>query len=282
MKRRDEEFARKAWTRFLVEAGHDGEALWEDGAEPPDYRLKTSVGSFAVEVTWITDRVQLGEKTYAEPAVIAALRRFVRDLRECAGRESLVTGAYVLGLDGVSQLAERKPGLLEECLDYMRATQEIGSAQELVLLEVGAARWTIQKVHSDRCYVHGVYAASADGIWQGQIEKDLRSCLTKALERKAAKLSRVTLPRVLLLVDAYHLAESADWKACMPRDLLGTFHTVARVHGNHECQLLHSVEVSWARPVNMRLPLDQLLHRTRPCSDLSSRSRLTTSEPCNV
>jgi hypothetical protein len=50
-----------------------------------------------------------------------------------------------------------------------------------------------------------------------------------------------------LLIDAYHYAPGHTWHAVVAGQvaLRDRFHTIARIHGDHECQILWSVERTW-------------------------------------
>jgi hypothetical protein len=83
--------------------------------------------------------------------------------------------------------------------------------------------------------------------WGGQIVQEASSLITDALVHKAERLKAVSGHHVLLLIDAYHYAPGHTWHAVVAGQvaLRDRFHTIARIHGDHECQILWSVERTW-------------------------------------
>ena len=66
-----------------------------------------------------------------------------------------------------------------------------------------------------------------------------------AIAHKTAKCQFLQRRVVLLLIDAYMYAGPEVWQASI--NWLGQhpFHTIARIHGEYACQVLHSNEFSW-------------------------------------
>jgi hypothetical protein len=52
---------------------------------------------------------------------------------------------------------------------------------------------------------------------------------------------------ILLLIDSYHYGPGQIWQASISGAALlrARFHTIARIHGNYECQILWSMQSSW-------------------------------------
>ena len=179
--REDEEFAKQAWTNYLTNLGLGESLNWEGGEDPPDYKLEISNKPYVIEVTQITEKIRLGNNFYPEPKVNAELQYFIDELRTAAKNESLITGEYVLALDGIRNLKNRKSKIVEDSLVYMRATQELKHAEERELFKQGSSLWTIQKVIGDNCYIEALFDSNPNANWEVDIEKSLRKLLTYSL-----------------------------------------------------------------------------------------------------
>jgi hypothetical protein len=243
--RRDEEYARDSFSRFLGTRVGTQVASWRPGANPPDYEVTIGSVVFPVEVTRVTDRVELDGRVFTEPHVQAALMGFKDELKVLAESQSLVSGAFVLGLEGIGDMARRKPELLGQAISYMRRAQFEAAFPEETLLETESAHWTIEKAHSESRYVGATWATSGGGKWGGEIRDELPRYIREAVQKKVHKLAHMASPSILLLVDQYYFGEEDAWAESVPSDLVKCFHTVARVHGDHDCQILHSSEAAW-------------------------------------
>ena len=253
MPRLDEEYARESFSRFLSARVGGAKLLWRAGANPPDYEVTIGSIAYPVEVTRVTDRVELDGRVFTEPHVQAALMDFKDELKQLAQAQSLISGAFVLGLDGIGDLSQRRPELMVRAISYMKRSQLHQSFPEETLLDTTSAHWTIEKAHSELHYVGATWSTSGKGKWGGEIREELPLLIRERVEEKVKKLSHLAHPSILLLVDQYNFGEEGVWMDSVPRDLVSWFHTVARIHGDHDCQILHSSEPAWLdhlRPVS--------------------------------
>jgi hypothetical protein len=87
----------------------------------------------------------------------------------------------------------------------------------------------------------------AGAKWGGQIVQETSGLIVGALSVKAERMKAVPGAHIILLIDAYHYGPGEIWEASVVGDALlcARFHTIARIHGNYECQILWSVDSSW-------------------------------------
>ena len=245
MRRIDEEFARHCFARFLQGRGYGGGGTWRLGEDPPDFRLRVDKEDFLVEVTTVVDRVQCGDAVTSDPLVEAVQLEFAEEVRRLAAARSCQSGLYVLDLDGLPVNKGEKQRALSRALDFMGRTGPAARGAREQILRDQSAVWVIEKWPSEDLAIETVLSSSPHGKWGGEIREELPRFLRMTLEQKIRKLCHLGGSRILLLIDRYHLAGSRDWRAALPRDLVGPFHTVARVHGAHECEVLYTKEPSW-------------------------------------
>jgi len=235
--RRDEQFARTCFDRHLKALGLKG-VRWRKGRNPPDYYLTAGSFSFAVEVTQVMESVEVGALKVTERGALAALSALEDEIEARAREAGTLNGAYALHLSPIPNLRTARRSLILGALAYIERTRYRDTADVETLARGTRGRdISIQKIGSSTSLV-GSTKSIGGAKWRVEVQRELTSLLTTAVERKVTRLRRGRIPKVLLLVDAYSYAESTDWAVCSAACRLEPFHTVARAHGNHECQLL--------------------------------------------
>ena len=243
--RRDEEFARIAFSRHLALCLSPEAATWLPGSNPPDYELQIGGVVFAVEVTRVCEQVPLRGRLVPAEGIEASLSRFVDDLRDAVLAEGPIPGSYVLSLDGGEITREQVDRAKSLALKYVGETALSETAAEESLLRSGEAEWTIEKMGATEPLIEEITCASLDGISGDDIRVGFPKLVAEAVATKRHKLRNVSEPKVLLLVDAYHYAEAPDWANALPPEAASFFHTAARVHGEYECQMLITAASEW-------------------------------------
>ncbi len=245
MKRKEEEFAKKAFLKHLGRCGLDQNSM--EDSERPDYLLKVGVHRYAVEVTQVMQAFELNGHQFPSRQLNNALERFVQRVQDRARNLGILSGTYIVGLEAISDFEETAPLIEKRCLNYIRRTQRASVAMPEIVLNRASVWWEIQKLAREGCSVSEI-DSTGDAMWPDEIRRELREVLVKRLADKIVKLKHVEIPVILLLVDDYHLASPDDWPKAIPACLLQRFHTVARVHGDYECQVLWSMNSAWLRP----------------------------------
>lgn len=242
-KRRDEEFARQAFDRWLVR--HRSESVgWEDGDEPPDYTLRLSDEGFAVEVTSIVETLDLGHGVLSTTGIRASLEGFERSLERAAQGAGLLHGTYVLYMDALPDLPRLKRELMQAALAFIEEVRDVPATEPHRLHARPSCHWTIQKIRPEGCTV--VSGIGGGCKWLAEAKSELPGLVSTTLKRKQERLSAVDQPLILLLIDRFVWLDSPAW-AEIVGELPETqnFHTVARVWGNHDCQVLSG---AWSQP----------------------------------
>ena len=235
--RKDEQFARSTFDRHLKALGLLN-VRWRAGRNPPDYYIRAGSLSFAVEVTQIMESVDLGTHRVTERGAQAALSALEAEIEAAAREAGTLNGSYALHLSPIPNLRAARPSILRRALDYIDRTRNQETADaEVIAPSIRGRGIRIQKIQSSTTLV-GSITSIGGAKWRVEVQHELTSLLTTAVDRKVTRLRRVRLPKVLLLVDAYSYAESTDWATCSAACGLEAFHTVARTHGTYECQIL--------------------------------------------
>lgn len=243
MKPRDEEFAKESFDSFLRQQVPLERTRWQEGDEPPDYFLQLDGERYGVEVTMIVPNVELDGVSYSSRMLGDALRRFSDDLQERARAAGILRGAYVVWLEPIEDFKRLAPVARKSFLRYVERTRDVESAPQEVVARQRGVRWYIKKLHAEKDYLTWTMATGGGGF-EGAVRQELVDLLAGCVESKTQSLSEVEGRIILLMVDAYHCAESHLWLDCLP-DGLRRFHTVARVFQDHECQILKSEREDW-------------------------------------
>lgn len=243
--RKDEEFAKEAFSRFLARLGssHD----WCEGSEPPDYFLHIEETSFAVEVTQIVEQVDLGTHVSSTTGVNRALTAFTRRLQTEAVARNILHGSYVIDFSPIPHLKAQQDTIRGKLLEYISTTQHNKTSDWVTTHRV--AGWPaiqIRKASGSGAVIYELIGG-AEGKWEGDVLSEISQLIQRAIETKAGRLQGVPGDHILVLIDAYHYASAEAWNAVAswPRFLTSSFHSVVRVHGDYQCQILHSRDGSW-------------------------------------
>lgn len=244
MARLDEEFAKESFSRAFLRLGISDLAVWAKGKEPPDFFLTLGAELYAVEVTRIVGQVELGGRRESKRKSAAILQRFADDLQDTAREQGILRGAYVLWLEPTDDFKEIAPKVRRAFLDYVSRTKDLPSAPRETVLKRHGLHWSITKFHDKKTYLLATRSEGTGGLLS-EVVKDFPRLLGAALEAKTAKLASLSMPRILLLVDDYHYADKQLWHNEALAPFHQTFHTIARVFQEYECQILWSTNSSW-------------------------------------
>lgn len=245
MARLDEEFAKESFSRIFPRLGISEQVVWERGTEPPDFFLTLGAELYAVEVTRIVGQIELNGRREPKRKSAAILQRFADELQDTAREQGILRGAYVLWLEPTDDFKEVAPKARLAFLDYVSRTKDLASAPGETVLKKRGLHWSITKFHDNKTYLLATRSEGTGGLLS-EVVKDFPGLLSIALETKAAKLAALSMPRILLLVDDYHYADEQLWCHEVLVPFHQTFHTIARVFQEYECQILWSTKSSWA------------------------------------
>jgi hypothetical protein len=245
-KRDDEEFAKEAFSRFLARSGITG-SVWQDGPDPPDFTLSFEASEFAVEVTQVMEQFDLGERPLSYRGIAKALKGLTQRIQAQATAAGVLKGTWVLALSPIPNLAEQEATLVERTLRFLANPAEPNWKHWTPLLD-GPDGPLVEIVKLlDTGATIGEMLGGSGPKWGGQIVQEASRLIQGALSTKADRLKAIPGAHILLLIDEYHYAPPEIWHALVAGApvLHSHFHTIARVHAEYECQILHSKEPSW-------------------------------------
>ncbi len=236
--RRDELFAKEAFSRFV--ASRHGTPKWEPGprSQAPDFWLTLGERRFAVEVTQVMEPLDIGSRTTTGRGARAALDRAVRELRGGAQAAGLLRGFYHIHVCPLPDLRAVLPELQRRLFEYLQVTANSSAAERKKLWRGSRGQcWSVEKIHEGSPAL-AESMSLGDAKWEGEVREELPQLLAERLADKREKVRTIREEVILLLVDAYHYADSPDWLQAIGNLDASRFHTVARVFSDHDCQIL--------------------------------------------
>lgn len=244
--RRDEEYAKEAFTRFLAE-GENPAPAWTDGTEPPDFFLTLGKLQFAVEVTQVMEAVSVGSERLPYHGVAESLTRLTNRLEDRARSLDLLHGTYIIDLSPIPDLASSEANLTDRIMRYLAQTQAIEETKWEPVVDLGEGRMLEIRKYSSRGAAICEMIGGVGAKWEPEIVGEAYALIQTAIRVKTERLKDITHRKILLLIDAYHYARPDTWQASVawPAFLAPPFHTIARIHGHYQCQVLHSASPSW-------------------------------------
>ena len=244
-KRESEETCRRSFDAYLASKLDPMDVSWLDGDEPPDYYLVVEGVKYAVEVTTIMEMVSVGSTEFPIASIVHSLWRLVREVEEEASSEGTLSGTYAVSfLWPITDFAQLRASIREGLLNHVRCTQADDSAPPAVIFEQQGQRCTIQKFHNLSSKI-GIAGPMTVG-WEVEIQQEACRLLQGVIANKAHKLSQVMFPRILLLLNEYHLVDRAYYKECIPTlTSLGDFHTVFIVEDKDRGYVLYTSGSDW-------------------------------------
>ncbi len=239
-KRRDEEFARAALHELIAQSTTAIE--WEPvTAGAPDYFVSIDGARFAVEITAVMEKIEIGGKRRPAAGISRSLFRFVDCVEKEAREAGILSGAYALSVSPVDDLSSRCADLKAHIFEYLKTTSSVDQAPRRFLYEGGGNSWWIAKFGPHKDCIGGLVGSG--GKWEGEANQDVRALLAERVTAKERKLAGVREPAILVLLDVYHFADDNGWlRAISDQVRSSRFSAVIRVRHDGWCQPLCSRE----------------------------------------
>lgn len=217
--KKQEEFCRDEFDRWLKSQHPKALVSWQDGLEPPDFWLILNGKKYAVEVTRIVDGHVRTDT--------ASLWRIVDNTENIAREVGDLSGTYVVEFSGpIKTFRNWRNALKERILEYVSRTSSVRTdAGENIEVNYQVL-CHIRKLDSQGSII-GCIGPDNGGGWKDDIRHELRALLNATVNKKLEKLEKTNYPKVLILYDLYSFAERDLFIECVnSTNQVGQFHTV--------------------------------------------------------
>jgi hypothetical protein len=252
MKSESEEFCKDSFDKYLKKIIPASTIFWQDVEqkdEPPEFYLTVNSLKYAVEVTILMQKVDVGAKNLLPVGIVRDfLRKFVVDEVEAVARSnSFLQGSYLVRFTKpITDFANNKGSIQSELLSYISATQSVSKSPPKLVYKRNRQECLIEKLHNEENRV--IMGGPVIGNRESEALVEVKQLLENRLDEKQYKLSKIAYPKILLLHDKYYFLDLDAYKASISTvSSLQSFHTVFIVSRDNEGQVLHSQNTTWAQ-----------------------------------
>ncbi|MGD2165635.1 MAG: hypothetical protein PVH50_08900 [Anaerolineae bacterium] len=220
-----EEYCKSEFQRHLQSTAEEMELDWRRD-EAPDYYLHTDGKKYAVEVTTLVERIEVGELELSWVGILASLWDLVDEVEEAAKKEGTLNGTYRVSFSRpIEDLGSIRNQLFQDLPSYVRKTREAGSAPQEIVFRRGSERCAIKKGSGEKSRI--VRVGPIGPKWDREIAEEVCHLPQERIDTKRDRLRDLSDPKVLLLYDEYRLAIPKAFESCLD-DLehLDEFHTI--------------------------------------------------------
>lgn len=250
MKRKDEEIAKACFEQRLSIQIPNEKQTWTEVSqvdEPPDWFLEISGNNYAVEVTSVVDFVQNERMKKTSIDIGFGVKGFVNQVEEEARSKGILNGTYMVTLVPMKDFENIRNELKDTFLRYIAETKDDHQSERKDLGNISGSTISIQKVNDgSNCVLWLNFLGTKDS---SEAIKMLVESLGYALEQKARKLSHLTDPIILLLLDSFEYSFMSSWSEAFSQlSVSSSFHTICRCREGTPAAVLFTREKSWIQP----------------------------------
>jgi hypothetical protein len=247
--RDDEEFAKQRFDDYLH--NKTSEAIqWKDGNQnvPPDFYLTIGAEEFVVEVTALTEQIELSAKSMPIRTLHGWCNDFVAEVKRKALEAGKLRGTYYVSFSIADKdvYSVRKP-LMRKLLELIANTQEEDQVASTPVEVDGIKYCSVQKTPraGDNVFV-GLYPSTAN--WEIEALEGALQLLKNAVTSKAKRLQPFSQKKILLLLAEYPFVSSGVYRNFVDDVDLSQFHTVFIVDslGTDRSYVLYTEHRAWA------------------------------------
>ncbi len=253
-----EEFCRSRFDAYLQQRNVSERIEWQEGPEPPDYYLAVGDQRFAVEVTTISDKIDVGSgKEIEREKLVEYRKRLVSEVEGEARKEGILRGSYHVKfaplLPPQFDLDRHRRQIKRRLLLYIEKTQDESAHPEQTVEIKGKPYCTIHKVSFLPPQIRVPWEPWT-GCWEADALSKACEWLQLAMRRKAGRLKGaderlgIELPKVLLILHDFDAVDFTTYEHFVSRleDLMD-YHTIAIVSAfkGQGIFILHTADETW-------------------------------------
>jgi hypothetical protein len=244
MKKAQEEFCKCCFNLHLMRFVEREHIKWEEElGKSPDYYLWIDGTKYAVEVSTIPDILRtVGSKEFSIASFTTTIQELVCGIEAHTLREGILSGKYHAMFWGpFSNFKQARKRIEKGFVDYIRRTQRVDQAPLEMVINQGAERCAVERLSAEKQCIITSFSGPNLSEWEAKAQEEACRLLQSIVERKASLLQQITLPKILVLEDAYPLVQGKHVYATCIRNILGvdTFETIFIVETHDRGYVLH-------------------------------------------
>lgn len=231
MKKAQEELCKCCFNLHLMRFVEPKHVKWEEElGQRPDYYLWIDGTKYAVEVSTIPDILRtVDSEEFSVASFTATIQELVREIEAHSLREGILSGKYHAMFWGpFSNFRQARKRIEKGIVDYIRRTQRVDRAPLEMLIDQGAERCAVEKLSVEKQCIITSFSGPNLFEWEAKAQEEACRLLQCIIEWKVSLLQQVTLPKILVLEDAYPLLRGKQaYATCIPKiTAIDTFETI--------------------------------------------------------
>jgi hypothetical protein len=215
--RKEEAVCQEAFDGYLRGQHADHSVAWEpepNGEKtPPDFHLHFGRHCYAVEVTTLmTQYEQSAGRPISDRGIWKMTEDLAQEVEDQTLQEGSLRGVYVLTVDGpYDNYFVAKREIKQLLLEFIRQTKDQERIERgMKPLQTPAGHRVFLEKWGTQENCVGIIMHGDGSEWDWKVVEELYSLVARAVTEKAHKLRAVPKPKVLLLLDAHHLATERE------------------------------------------------------------------------
>ena len=221
-----EETTRLAFDTFLDQCYPEWPRLWQDGEEPPDYRLDLGKTTFAVEVTALMKKVPLGRVDLPIGVIADELYRLGAEAERVIREAGVLHGTFTVSFPRpIPELSRRRLSVIACLWEAIAPLSGAPPGSQREFLRIDGRRFMVIKVSEAGAEL--LMGGPTYAAWRSDALIELTQLLADRLHVKGERLRKTPGPAILLLDERYPFADTqmySECERCFPA--LERFHTV--------------------------------------------------------
>jgi len=222
-----EEFCKKSFHKFLKKDDSIKNIEWCIGNNPPDYILKLKNKSFAVEVTTIMEKIEVGKGSIGLVSIQKSLQRLLDEIEKEALSQGILRGSYAVSFNKpVSDFRKERIAIKDALLNFIKETKNEQNTGEIRIYKKVDEKISVLKVDEspNRIYFG---PALARAKWHGEAKQEALEIIQQIIDNKTKKLSKISLPKILLIYNHHSFMDLEDYKNfCISIERKQEFHSI--------------------------------------------------------
>ncbi len=208
-----EETTRLAFDAFLDQCWPGSPRLWQDGENPPDYRLVFGNLTFAVEVTALMSKVSLGRIALPMRVIADELYQLGAEAESMVREAGVLHGTFTVYFPRpIPELSRQRLRVITRLREAIARLSEAPQGAEREFLRVGGRSFVVTKV--SEAGVELLLGGPTYGAWRSDALMVLTQLLADRVRVKVERLKKTPGPAILLLDERYLFADAKMYAEC--------------------------------------------------------------------
>jgi len=208
-----EETTKFTFDAFLDQCCAGSPRLWQDGENPPDYRLAFGDLTFAVEVTALMSKVELGQSALPMRVIADELYQLGADAESIVREDGVLHGTFTVHFPKpIPELSRQRRSVITRLREAIAHLSEAPQGREQEFWRVDGRSFVATKVSEAGAEL--LLGGPTYSAWRSDACIVLTHLLADRVRAKVECLQATPGPAILLLDERYPLADEEMYAEC--------------------------------------------------------------------